>query len=982
MADAPESNNSSVAQEEKVSFKDTLNLPRTEFPIRPNAKEDDPAMLRRWADEDLYQTSFVQHEGNPRFIFHDGPPYANGHIHLGSAYNKILKDIACKSRRMFGMQVPVTPGWDCHGLPIELKVTQEQPDLSRPELIQACRDYAHHWVGVQKEEFKRLGVLMNWDYPYLTMNFSYEAKELRAFGTFVKKGYIERSNKTVPWCASCQTVLAAAEIEYYDRTDPSIYVLFPLTRDGTKKLFPKISDPIYVTVWTTTPWTLPLNRAVLIKPNTPYLLLLLNDQYLLIGKERADDLIALVGGTKRVMAEVTAEQLAGLLVMHPLIEDRIVPLLLDPMVLTNEGTAFVHCAPGAGPQDYETGVKNNLEIYSPVGSDGKYTDAIEPKELVGMPVLNGQSWVLKTLAARDRLLHKTSIKHSYPHCWRCRKGLIFRATKQWFFNLAQEGLKERVLKATETIATLPEKSINRLQATIEGRLEWCISRQRAWGVPIPALVCTTCDYTHITKEFINKVADGVAKEGIEFWHHVALADLAVADLKCPSCGAQSFKKEQDTLDVWFDSGISHFAVLSHNSELGYPADLYLEGKDQHRGWFQSSLLTSMALEGTPTMKMIITHGFTVDAKGHKMSKSLGNVVAPQEMIDTLGTDGLRLWASSIDFSSEAVVSDVLIRNVQEVFRKVRNTCRFLLSNLYDFDIEKDAVPFADMRTIDQYALQDLFEFNYAVLDAYARYDFTSIFHQLSDYCSVNLSMFYLEIVKDCLYVERADGHARRSVQTACYHILDTLTRLMAPIFSFTAEQISDLYQKGKTESIHLQRFNLLHHIADELAQQNKELKNKLPALEEIRAGIFDKLHTIAAVAFTKQQEKQWQMLKTIRSAILKETETLREQNIIKRSLDARVTMFVDSKSSDAKQLRQFFDALNARGESPEQFFKDFAILSQFVLHRKTTSDMKEIYPGVHVKAQKAVGDKCPRCWQWAQTNHKHHLCDRCYNMVK
>jgi isoleucyl-tRNA synthetase len=800
MANPPTSDLSSVAlakEDNKVSFKESLNLPRTEFPIRPNTKADDPALLKRWADEELYQKAFTQNAGNLRFIFHDGPPYANGHIHLGGAYNKILKDIACKSRRMFGMHVPVTPGWDCHGLPIELKVTQEQSDLSRAELIKACRDYAAYWVSVQKEEFKRLGVLMNWEYPYLTMNFSYEAKELQALGSFVERGYIERSNKTVPWCASCQTVLANAEIEYADRKDPSIYVLFPLVSGEAKKLFPTINEPLYITVWTTTPWTLPLNRAVLVKPNTAYVLLHLNNKYMLIGKELADDLIEKVGGEKEVVAEVSSAQLAGLYTEHPFVDELVVPILADQMVLTDEGTAFVHAAPGAGPQDYEMGIKNNLEIYSPVGPDGKYTDKIQPKELMGMPVSEGQIWVLKILAARDRLLYKTSITHSYPHCWRCRKGLIFRATKQWFFNLAQEGLKERVLRATETIDTLPEKSINRLQATIEGRLEWCISRQRAWGVPIPALICTTCDYTFITREFIERVADGVAKEGIEFWQHVSMADLGVADLKCPSCGAQSFRKENDILDVWFDSGISHFSVLLNNPELGYPADLYLEGKDQHRGWFQSSLLTSVALEGTPSMKMIITHGFTVDAKGHKMSKSVGNVVAPQEIIDKLGTDGLRLWASSIDFSSEAVVSDTLLRNVQEVFRKVRNTCRFLLSNLYDFDINIDAISLEKMRMIDQYALQELFEFNYAVLDAYAQYDFTAVFHKLSDYCSTNLSTFYLEIVKDCLYVEKADGHARRSVQTACWHILDTLTRLMAPIFSFTAEQISDLYQKDR-----------------------------------------------------------------------------------------------------------------------------------------------------------------------------------------
>ncbi len=968
--------------DKKVSFKDSLNLPRTEFPIRPQASQDDPAMIKRWEAEDLYQKTFEHNKGNQRFIFHDGPPYANGHIHLGGAYNKILKDIACKSRRMLGMQVPVTPGWDCHGLPIELKVTQEQPDLSRPELITACRNSAKHWVAIQKEEFKRLGVLMNWAHPYLTMNFSYEAKELRALGDFVAKGYIERSNKTVPWCASCQTVLATAEIEYADRKDPSIYVAFPLIEQDSKKLFPDIKGSVDVAIWTTTPWTLPLNRAVLVKPNTTYVLLKFNDKNILIGKELADDFMAAVGATKELLAEVSSDQLAGLQTQHPFDDKKLVPIILDQMVLTDEGTAFVHCAPGAGPQDYETGIKNNLEIYSPVGPDGCYTDEIVPKELKGMPVADGQFWVLKKLAEQGKLLHKTSIKHPYPHCWRCRKGLVFRATKQWFFNLEQDGLKERVLQATKTIATLPEKSINQLQATIGGRFEWCISRQRAWGVPIPALICTTCDATYITKEFIDTVADGVEKEGVEFWQHVSLSELGVTDMACASCGAQSFKKEFDILDVWFDSGVSHYAVLYDNPQLGYPADLYLEGKDQHRGWFQSSLLTSMALEGSPAMKTIITHGFTVDAKGHKMSKSVGNVVAPQEMIDKLGTDGLRLWASSIDFSSDAVVSDNLLRNVQEVFRKVRNTGRFLLSNLYDFDIDVDAIPIDKLRMIDQYALQELFEFNSVILDAYERYDFTAVFHAFSDYCSGNLSMFYIEIVKDCLYVEKADGHARRSVQTVCWYMLDTLTKLMAPIFSFTAEQLSDLYQKDKKESIHLQQFNLFKDVYEALAQHSSALKNELQRANGLRIGVFDTLNKIEELTFVAEQEKVWEILKSIRAAILKATEVLREQQIIKRSLDAKVTMFIDPKADGAQELQTFFDELSKRDEPVEQFFKDFAILSQFAFVDNAQGLTESGHPGVYLLTQKALGEKCPRCWQWAQTTHEHNLCPRCYEIVK
>ncbi|EKD48567.1 MAG: hypothetical protein ACD_64C00252G0002 [uncultured bacterium] len=970
-----------TGSENKVSFRDSLNLPRTDFPIRPNAKEDDAAMLKRWEDDNLYEKSFFHNEGKKTFIFHDGPPYANGHIHLGSSYNKILKDIACKSRRMMGMQVPVTPGWDCHGLPIELKVTQEQPDLSKPELIQACRKYATHWIDVQRKEFKQLGVLMNWDKPYLTMNFDYEAKELRALGLFVERGYINRSNKTVPWCASCQTVLANAEIEYADRKDPSIYVLFPLTPESQKQLLPDVDGQVSVVAWTTTPWTLALNRAVLFKPNTAYVLLDVNGKKVLIGKNLADSLVKQLEIEKKVLQEFSSSEFQHLKLHHPFIDTLQIPLLADDTVLTDEGTAFVHCAPGAGPQDYDTGLKNNLEVFSPVGPDGRYDITIQPAELAGMSVEDGQIWALKKLTEVDRLLHKTSLRHPYPHCWRCRNGLIFRATKQWFFDLSRDNLKERVLQATQSIDTLPAKSINRLQATVEGRLEWCISRQRTWGVPIPALICATCDYTHITRAFIDAVADGVAKEGIEYWNEVAISTLVGAGFMCPSCNGDSFTKEEDILDVWFDSGLSHYAVLLDNPELGYPADLYLEGKDQHRGWFQSSLLTSMALEGEAAMKMIITHGFTVDSKGIKMSKSLGNVVVPQEMIDKLGTDGLRLWASSIDFSSDAVVSDVLIRNVQEVFRKVRNTCRFLLSNLYDFDIKKDGLAIEDMRVIDQYALQELFAFNAEIIEAYTEYDFTKVFHSFGDYCSVNLSTFYLEIVKDCLYVEKSDGHARRSVQTACWHILDTVTRLMAPIFSFTAEQISDLYQKDKTESIHLQNFSMLSTVWEYLAKKNSALMDELRWTKGIKIGGYDALATIEKHVFMANQEKLWNTLKAIRSAILKATEPLREKGEIKRSLDAKVIVYIDTALENAALIQDFLKQLVHKGESVESFFKDFAILSQFELIESKQGLNESSVSGLYLKVTKAEGNKCPRCWQWSTQSDAHDLCPRCAKLV-
>ncbi|HXW85808.1 MAG TPA: isoleucine--tRNA ligase, partial [Candidatus Bathyarchaeia archaeon] len=694
-------------QSKKISFKDTLNLPRTDFPIRPQPAIDDPILIERWKKENLYRKTFDLHKGKELFILHDGPPYANGHIHLGSAYNKMLKDIFSKAQRMMGKHVPVTPGWDCHGLPIELKVTQEHPNLSRAELKKACREYAQQWIDTQREEFKRLGVLMDWDRPYTTMAYGYEASILRALAQFVKDGYIERKNKTVPWCFSCQTVLAAAEIEYHDRKDPSLYVFFPLTEQSRRVLFPGIGNHrIGFAVWTTTPWTLPLNRAVVLRPQTHYVLLAWKDDYLLVGEALADKFCATIGIEKKQVAHILSDDIirANAQIVHPFIEDQTAPVLVDSSVEVLEGTACVHNAPGAGAEDYDIGVKHGLEIYSPVGPDGKYTAEIKPQVLVGMSITDAQGWVIKTVQEHNNLIFKASITHSYPHCWRCRNGLMFRATKQWFCDLSKNNLKERVLEGVAALEMIPSGAQHHLAAAIGGRLEWCISRQRVWGVPIPALVCTECDQSILTYDHICDVARQVEKSGIEYWDTVAVEKYVPAGMKCTSCGSASFKKEQDILDVWFESGVSHYAVLKQNPELRFPADMYLEGRDQHRGWFQSSLLTSYMLYNIPCMKTIVTHGFTVDDKGRKMSKSIGNVVAPQEMINTLGTDGLRLWAASSDCGGgDVVVSQALITNVQEVYRKIRNTCRFLLSNVYDFDIETDRISPHELRLLDYYA---------------------------------------------------------------------------------------------------------------------------------------------------------------------------------------------------------------------------------------------------------------------------------------
>ncbi len=926
-----------------MNFKDTLNLPKTDFPIRPNAAVEDAQLLQRWSQEKLSEKAFTHNSGGKKYILHDGPPYANGHIHLGHAYNKILKDLITKSRRMKGFHVPVTPGWDCHGLPIELKVTTqpENAGLSPLEIKKACRAYAQHWIEVQREEFKKLGVLMDWDNPYITMSHDYEASIIHALSIFVEQGFIERKNKTVAWCFSCKTTLASAEIEHKDRKDPSLYVRFPLQKSDTARLFPQAEDrDVSLLVWTTTPWTLPLNRGVMAHPHGTYQLVDMDGTLLIVGSNVAAKLAELTKHTLVVLKEFDSKLLEGLFVQHTFIQDMLVPVIFDDSVGLHDGTAFVHTAPGSGPIDYEVGVKNNLEIYSPVAADGRYTADIKPAELNGMLITDGQIWVIKKLAETGTLFFKNTINHSYPHCWRCHNGLIFRATPQWFVDLMQQDMKQRALQAIEKISFIPERAQNFLKATVENRWEWCISRQRIWGVPIPALICVQCDRVATSVEFMQAIAAKVATQGIEYWDAVPLEELVKLVGACTGCDKKDFKKEQDILDVWFDSGISHYAVLEKNPNLAFPADVYCEGVDQHRGWFQSSLLTSLVLEDKACMRQIISHGYTVDEKGRKMSKSLGNVIAPQEIIEKLGTDGLRLWVASVGHDGDLVVSPVVLANVTEVYRKIRNTCRFLLQNLYDFDIRHDAVAFEKLLPIDRYALSSLYKLHNEILKLYDQDNFTGIFHGLADYSVNELSSFYLDIIKDRLYVEKADGHERRSAQTVLWYILDTLTRDMAPILSFTAEHLSDFYQEDKTESIHLQNF---------------------PDLQKFKDVAGD--------------ESLWEFLKSLRSVVLKALEEQRQQGVIKHSLEAAVTLYVSpARYTELPALHNLL--------THEKFLKEFFIVSQVHLKPVVDDLVESTLKGVYAAAQVAAGSKCPRCWNWDPVIDARGLCSRCAPLVK
>lgn len=978
----------------KPSFKDTLNLPRTDFPIRANQKEDDAMLLLRWQHDDLYIKSFFQNaeNGNDPFILHDGPPYANGNIHMGTAYNKILKDVVSKSRRMLGQQVPIVPGWDCHGLPIEQKVLQASPELAikgKNEIKKACRTYAKHWIEVQKNEFKSLGVLMDWDRPYLTMDASYESTTLHAFGSLVEASYIERKNKTVPWCIHCQTVLASAEIEYAERKDNSVYALFPIVdNNALLSLLGNSDKKRFVAIWTTQPWTIPLNRAILMKPDTDYVLVVFQNKEIIIGKALLGSLEVLLQTSLPIIKEVSSTNLAAisLRVHHPLNNDFTVPVIVDDSVSITDGTAFVHCAPGSGPDDYEVAIKNELEIFSPISSNGHYTNTIMPSALIGMNINDGQIWVIKQLAQNGLLLFKGSLRHSYPHCWRCRNGLIFRATKQWFCNLAVNDLKNSTLKIIEnTVKTVPAASMNRLRTTIEGRLEWCVSRQRAWGVPITGLICDACDATYVSKALIDSVAAGVAQEGIEYWDTVSLSALSDVPAACFNCHKYAWRKETDILDVWFDSGISHCAVLQKNPHLRFPADVYMEGKDQHRGWFQSSLLTSVALDYKSCSKVFVTLGYIVDAQGRKMSKSLGNGVEPQEMINRMGTDGLRLWAVSNDFHNDVIISEVLINNVQEVFRKIRNTCRFLLSNIYDFNPTIDMVPLNELMLIDQYALQQLFQLNQSILFNYVSYDITAVYHKLGDYCVSDLSAFYLDIVKDRLYVESPKSYKRRSAQTACFIILDTITRLMAPILSFTAELVSDNYQNPKSESIHLQLFNNLSTIWYSLVRPivDETYIKKLDTIFANPVSASLNLAHIERLQYIREYNESWGLVKRIRSTLLKALEEKRAQGIIKHSLEAKLLLYINYRESSLLPLIDLFKLTTHDGnELLRNFIRDCVIVSQCNFVNNADALTSTAVPGFYVGVMTAEGTKCPRCWQWDISNDSDGLCTRCVSIVR
>jgi isoleucyl-tRNA synthetase len=900
-----------------MNYKETLNLPRTEFPMKADLPKREPLFLQRWAEMDLYGEIRTQSKGRPKFVLHDGPPYANGHIHLGHALNKILKDIIVKSRQMTGFDSPYVPGWDCHGLPIEHQVDKETKAkgvrVSQVEVRQRCRAYAEKFIDIQRVEFKRLGVLGNWDHPYLTMRNAYVAEILEEYGQFYFSGAIHRSKKPIHWCATCRTALAEAEVEYEDHRTPTIFVKFSLVKapESAPELSPE--QKISLVIWTTTPWTLPANLAIAVHPDLEYVGLDAGEEILVVAGDLAPALLSLWGLEGKEIFRVKGRKLEGALCRHPWL-DRDSQVILANYVTLEAGTGLVHIAPGHGQEDYDSGRRYNLPPYSPVDDGGKFTQ--EVPEFAGQGVWAANAGIIELLRQRDRLLAATDTTHSYPHCWRCKKPIIFRATEQWFISMEANDLRQKALAAIDRVAWIPRWGRERIYQMVERRPDWCISRQRAWGVPIVAFHCRACGAVLLTPEILAAIIQRVRSEGADFWFEAPAAELLSPGTAC-ACGASDFKKETDILDVWFDSGVSWAAVVEPDPDLALPADLYLEGSDQHRGWFHSSLLTCVGTRGQAPYKGVLTHGFVVDGDGRKMSKSLGNVIAPQEVMDKYGAEILRLWVAAEDYRDDVRLSPDILKQLADAYRRFRNTARFMLGNLFDFDPERHYLDPGDREELDRLALSWLAQLLARVMRAYEDYEFHLAFHRLHQFCAVELSAIYLDILKDRLYVSKPDSRERRSAQSTLHDLLLGLTLAMAPILSFTADEVWEYIPgTGRPESVHLGAF------------------------PEAPPGFPDE-ELLAKYGF----------LLKVRGEINRGLEEARKEKRLATAQEAAVILGTTDP--------QLYGKLKAQAE-------ELKILAQVAELRvepqaQGGQEMQEI-PGVFVAVQPAAGEKCVRCW--------------------
>ncbi len=923
-----------------MDYKETLNLPRTAFPMKADLPRREPELLKRWAEMDLYALIRAQSQGRPRFILHDGPPYANGHIHLGHALNKILKDIIIKSRQMSGFDCPYVPGWDCHGLPIEHQMDKglkaKGLKLSQVEVRQRCRAYAQEFVGIQRGEFQRLGVLGDWMNPYLTMNYPYVAAILEEYGKFFLSGAIYRSKKPVHWCATCHTALAEAEVEYEEHKTPSIYVKFPLVKPWPGMAADK---PASLVIWTTTPWTLPANLAVAVHPDLEYALVDVGDEALVVAADLAAGLLAHWGLKGEIISQYAGRALEGAVARHPWLTRDSQVILADYVTLT-AGTGLVHIAPGHGQEDYDSGRKYGLKPYSPVDDNGRFTQ--EVPEFAGQKVWEANAGIIELLRQQGKLLGVEELTHSYPHCWRCKRPIIFRATEQWFISMEKNGLRHKALEAIDKVTWIPRWGRERIHLMVENRPDWCISRQRAWGVPIVAFRCRGCGELVLTREILDGIIDRARREGADFYFAEDAAALLPPGTRCPRCGQGDFDKETDILDVWFDSGVSFAAVLEARDGLRQPADLYLEGSDQHRGWFHSSLLAAVGTRGQAPYHGVLTHGFVVDGEGRKMSKSVGNIIAPQEVINKYGAEILRLWVSGEDYRDDIRLSDAILKQLAEAYRRFRNTARFMLGNLADFDPQQHWVRYEDREELDRLALSWLAQLTERVKKAYLDYEFHLAFHRLHQFCAVEMSSLYLDILKDRLYVSGAGSVARRSAQSTLWELLRSLTLLMAPILSFTAEEVWGFLPGEKAAaSVHLAAF------------------------PEAPPGFPD-----------GELLKKYEFLLQVRGEINRGLEEARKAKTIATAQEAQVVLGAKTEELHAALAAQT-EALRVLAQVAE-----LSLAAPAALPAPQALEAQ----GLWVQVDKAPGAKCVRCWfhyPGVGDNPKHpQLCSRCSQVLE
>jgi isoleucyl-tRNA synthetase len=925
-----------------MDYKESLNLPKTDFPMKANLSKREPEMLARWDGMRIYDRIRETSQGRKPYILHDGPPYANGNIHLGTALNKIIKDILIKAKNMSGRDGVYVPGWDCHGLPIEHQVDKElgekKAGMSQADKRRFCRVYANKFVGIQREQFERLGVFGEWENPYLTMTYDYEAVTVEEFGKLYLNGSVYKGKKPVYWCASCKTALAEAEVEYQDHTTPSIYVKFPVISDIAARLPKLVGEKTSVVIWTTTPWTIPANLAIAFHEDFLYAAVKVKGEVLILAKDLLDyclDAFGFRNEPYEILDEFPGSVMEGLTCRHPLI-DRETLLILAPFVTLDAGSGCVHIAPGHGQEDYEIGMKYGLDNYAPVDDDGRFTRDV--KDFAGTFVFDANEAINRKLKEAGALLGRMDIQHTYPHCWRCKQPIIFRSTEQWFISMEKNDLRKKALAAIDGVTWIPAWGRDRIYGMVENRPDWCISRQRLWGVPITVFYCKECDGELMTQEILDHVVGLVREHGADVWFEREAKELMPAGIRCPKCGGVDFKKETNILDVWFDSGVSHAAVLEHRSNLSSPADMYLEGNDQHRGWFHSSLLESVGTRNRAPYRNVLTHGFVVDGEGKKMSKSVGNVIDSQTIIDEYGAEILRLWVAAEDYTEDIRISEEILKRLVEAYRRIRNTSRFILGNLSDFNPATDAVPYPEMAEMDRWILHRLQEVVRRVREAYEQYQFHVVYYTLYNFCTVDLSALYLDVLKDRLYTSKASSSARRSAQTAMMTLLDAMVRLLAPILSFTAEEVwlALPVWPGKAESVHL---------------------TQLPEVND--AWLMPEL------------AEKWKTLIAIKGEVAKAIETARQNKVVGHSLDAAV--LIDAPENLRVLLETHREDLRAL-----LIVSDVRIVDEKAIGEAFRSS--EI-AGLAVSVGRATGEKCPRCWIYSVTigSDAEHptICARC-----